>query len=94
MSDKQETRLSVHWVDGGRAPKHPPNPSFPQGRDMDVSQGATKTCSVELWPYPAPRIGIMLVTCEYRGLRVGFTTAGRPDDPKSAKLAGNPKMTQ
>lgn len=38
-------------------------------------------------PYPAPRCGIYAVKCEKCGLLVGFTTAGRPDDPRKVTLA-------
>ena len=69
-----------------RKPKVAPNPAYPDGIDIDLSQGATKTCQVAL-PYPAKRIGYYVVVCEVCELRVGLTTAGRPDDPRSVRLA-------
>lgn len=78
--------LKVEWLDGEREPKCAPNPAYPNGKDMDVSEGAAKTCYVEL-PCPAPRCGIYAVECPTCGLRIGLTTAGRPDDPRSVKVA-------
>lgn len=66
--------------------RHPPNPAFPEGMDVDLSQGSAATCSTNL-PYPAKRCGFYVVTCEMCGLRVVVTTAGRPDDPRSLKVA-------
>jgi hypothetical protein len=38
-------------------------------------------------PYPAKRIGHYRIECELCGLRVACTTAGRPDDPRSIRIA-------
>jgi hypothetical protein len=46
----------------------------------------TRTCSVAL-PHPAKRCGYYLVKCVACGQNALVTTAGRPDDPKSLKLA-------
>jgi len=78
--------LSVSWLDHGREPKEKPDPDYPEGKDIDIALGAKPACKVAL-PYPAPRCGIYLVTCETCGLRVGVTTAGRPDDPRSVSVA-------
>ena len=72
---------TVTWVDREREPRHPPNPNFPAGKDIDASNGAAQTCKVDL-PYPAKRCGYYLVECTFCGLRVAATTAGRPDDPR------------
>lgn len=74
----------VEWVDGNREPQCSPDPSFPQGKDLDIAAGATG-CKVAL-PYPAKRCGYYVVTCEICGLSVGCTTAGRPDDPRSITI--------
>lgn len=77
--------LQVSWIDSGLEPKCKPNPEFPDGVDADMSLGAERTCSTPL-PYPAKRIGSYLIECPVCGGRYGVTTAGRPDDPRSAKV--------
>lgn len=74
--------LQVKWIDGEREPQCAPNPEYPFGIDIDVSDGATRTCMVAL-PYPASRCGAYLVECPVCGYRGGCTTAGRHDDPRS-----------
>lgn len=81
--------LSVRWIDSGREPQCEPNPDFPNGIDIDASEGAAATCRADL-PYPAKRCGLFIVDCPRCGLRVAVTTAGRPDDPKSVKIACRP----
>lgn len=79
------SELQVYWIDRGREPKCAPNPDFPDGMDADLSLGAERTCSTAL-PYPAKRCGLWLVKCSVCGITVAITTAGRPDDPRSAKV--------
>ncbi len=86
-----EDKFKVVWVDHGREPQCEPNPSFLEGRDIDVSKGAERACVLEL-PYPARRCGVYVVECRKCGLTVGFTTAGRPDDPRRVKFACKPLM--
>ncbi len=81
-----EQAHKVKWVDAGREPKCPPNPAYPKGIDIDEARGAPTSCSVAL-PYPAKRIGHYKVTCRSCGRTVVVTTAGRPDDPRSLKMA-------
>ena len=76
MTDK----FKIDWLDSGRGPQCKPNPDYPGGKDI-----GTGPCKVDL-PYPAKRIGIYIIHCNECGLRVGITTAGRPDDPRSARL--------
>lgn len=76
----------VTFIDSGREPKCAPNPDYPIGRDLDLSEGATKTCKVML-PYPAPRCGAMVARCLTCGMSVGCTVAGRVDDPRTIKMA-------
>lgn len=78
--------LKFEWVDAGQEPQCAPNPAYPDGIDIDISAGAEPCCSVAL-PYPARRIGHYRVTCDTCGLSVAVTTAGRPDDPRSLKVA-------
>jgi hypothetical protein len=80
-----EQALSVRWVDAGKEPRCPPNPKHPNGIDVDMSNGAARTCTVDL-PYPAKRIGAYVITCKTCGCTFACTTAGRPDDPRSAKV--------
>lgn len=78
--------MKFEFLGSGREPRCPPDPAFLKGKDIDASGGAALTCSVDI-PYPAPRCGVMVVRCEKCRLRVGLTVAGRPDDPRSIKLA-------
>jgi hypothetical protein len=78
--------IVVRWIDGGREPQCAPNPDYPDGIDVDLSGGASMTCSTLLQPYPTPRCGMFRVKCQTCGYSAVITTAGRPDDPRSAKL--------
>lgn len=80
-----EQAMKITWHDRGREPQCRPNPNFPDGKDIDASGGAEKTCFTEL-PYPAKRCGLYIVECPTCGFRIGITTAGRPDDPRSVKI--------
>lgn len=83
--DETAQQFNVTWEDAEREPKNPPNPDYPTGIDLDVSEGAGNTCTVEL-PYPAKRCGFYDVQCTLCGYRGLITTTGRPDDPKSVKF--------
>jgi hypothetical protein len=78
--------LTVKWIDRDHEPKNPPNPKYPFGVDIDVSKGNRLTCST-LLPYPAQRIGFYIINCDRCGQSAMISTAGRPDDPRSVKLA-------
>ena len=78
--------IDVKFLDAGRFPQCKPDPHFPKGRDIDASDGASLTCCRNL-PYPAPRCGVYVVQCNDCGLNVALTVAGRPDDPRTVKLA-------
>ena len=95
-----ESKISVEWIDRGREPSRLPNPSMPNGAKVDFAySGVTPVqpyenpfeeatgavCEVSL-PYPAKRCGVYVIECGICGLRVGCTTAGRPDDPRLARL--------
>ena len=77
--------IKVTWHDHGREPQCPPNPAHPNGIDVDLSEGQSKTCSTDL-QYPAPRCGVHFVMCKKCKFSAAITTAGRPDDPRSVKL--------
>lgn len=81
MSDDKK----ITWIDGEREPQCPPNPAYPRGIDLDLSGGRSLRCTVPL-PYPAKRCGHYLIECPLCGIRVGVTTAGRPDDPRSVRI--------
>jgi hypothetical protein len=78
--------ITVKWVDRGREPQCAPDPAYPNGKDVDISGGAIATCETPL-PYPAKRCGVFIAECSICGYHVGVTTAGRPDDPRSLKIA-------
>ena len=79
-------QIETEFIDFEREPKCKPNPKFPNGIDCDLSEGSSLTCFARI-PYPAPRCGLMQVHCKKCGLTVAMTVAGRPDDPRSVKLA-------
>lgn len=81
-------QLKIEWRDSGREPQCAPNPDYPEGIDIDLSGGAP-ACETAL-PYPARRCGAYIIKCTLCGVRVGVTTAGRPDDPRSAKIPCKP----
>jgi hypothetical protein len=83
--------MVVEWQDAGREARSPSDPAYPDGIDLDFSQGAAPACSTPL-PYPAPRCGVWLVSCSECGLRVVITAAGRRDDPREVKLACKRKL--
>ena len=78
--------LDVIWIDSGREPKQPPDPNYPNGIDLDLSKGRLNYCETML-AHPTPRCGQYLIKCRKCGLSALITTAGRPDDPRSVKLA-------
>jgi hypothetical protein len=77
-------KVEIEWEDSGREPQCPPDPAFPEGKDLDISDGITPHCRITL-PYPARRCGVYYVRCKC-GMNVACTTAGRPDDPRSITL--------
>jgi hypothetical protein len=78
-------QFDITWRDSGKPPQVKPNPDYPTGKDVDVTDDAADSCTVPL-PYPAKRIGAYIVACKLCGYRAGCTTAGRPDDPRSIRL--------
>ena len=76
-------QFNIQWHDGGREPQCKPDPTYPNGKDLRLL--ITPKCRVDL-PYPAKRCGIYIIECRRCGQRVGCTTAGRLDDPKSIEL--------
>lgn len=78
--------IRVTWHDSGREPQCAPDPRFPLGVDLDLSRGEEATCSAPL-KYPAPRCGVYFAWCDICKTNALITVAGRPDDPRSLKLA-------
>ena len=76
----------ITWVDARAAPRCKPDPAYPEGVDLDVAGGAALTCSAPL-PYPAAGIGRYEISCRLCGLSAWVSTAGRPDDPRSIRVA-------
>lgn len=79
-------QFDVEWIDVLRSPKCPPNPAYPDGIDLDISSGQSVACTLEL-PYPAKRCGFYAIECRGCGKQIAVTTAGRPDDPRSVRIA-------
>lgn len=77
--------MKIEWHDAGREPRNAPDPAYPDGKDMHLSPTIAPKCRTAL-PYPAKRCGLYIVECEKCGVRVGVTTAGRADDPRSVEI--------
>lgn len=75
----------IQFISNGRTATEQPNPAYPDGIDLNLA-GGRKACLVEL-PYPAPECGVYIITCKRCPMRIGVTTAGRIDDPKTVKMA-------
>ena len=77
--------MKIEWKDSGREPQCPSDPIYPDGTNIRLAEYDAPTCVVDL-PYPAPRCGVWLLTCEICGLATAVTAAGRPDDPRSVEV--------
>jgi hypothetical protein len=87
---RRRERFEITFIDSGREPQVAPNPDYPDGIDLDSTDGKpVQSCKV-LLNYPAPRCGIMTVHCHRCGIRVAATVAGRRDDPRSLRIPCNP----
>ncbi len=82
--------FDVEWRDAGREPQVAPNPDYPLGKDIDLADPGGPACKESL-PYPARRCGVYIVECNICGRKIGLTTAGRPDDPRSIRIPCNLK---
>lgn len=76
----------IQWIDDGREPKVAPNPDYPDGVDLDISKADEPSCFIKL-AYPARRVGRYFIKCKTCGWTGIISTAGRPDDPRSVKVA-------
>ena len=78
--------IKVSWVSANRKARIPPDPRYPNGIDIDISEGKRPACFTEI-PYPAPECGRYLIKCDLCNHISGVTAAGRADDPKSIRVA-------
>jgi hypothetical protein len=80
-------KFEIRWIGRGGPPRQPPNPGFPDGKDVDLTVSALPSCSTPL-PYPTGRdnIGGWMVRCQTCGVTAYVTAASRPDDPRSLKI--------
>lgn len=88
---EQEAIILEFQPSGRGKARCPSNPDWPNGKDLDISKGAT-ACSVDL-PYPADECGTWIIRCSACGMSLGVTAAGRPDDPKSVKVPCRDRVT-
>lgn len=81
----------ITWHSHNKRAQCEPNPDYPEGMDIDITNKENEAnCFVEL-PYPAEECGVWLVRCKTCGAVNGATAAGRPDDPKSFKFPCTPR---
>jgi hypothetical protein len=80
-----EHAITVEFISHKRKAQCAPNPAYPNGIDLDLTDGAKVACLADL-PYPAECCGVLIVRCQKCGSGHAITTAGRTDDPKSVKL--------
>jgi hypothetical protein len=78
--------IEVIWIDHRREPQCAPDPQYPCGIAVDISEEGKPSC-MTLLDYPARRCGVYLIQCRRCGAHLAVTTAGRVDDPYSVKLA-------
>lgn len=93
-----KSAIKVEFQPSGRGKARcPSNAEFPDGKDIDACCEGESGEWVEL-PYPAPECGAWIVGGE--GFKtIAITTAGRPDDPRNAKIPHsipnpNPEMKE
>jgi len=78
--------VKVTWIDSGRTATGQPDPDYPDGINLSLTQNRFgPSCRVKL-PYPAKRIGFHLIECATCGYSAVVTAAGRRDDPCSVTL--------
>jgi len=80
--------FAIGWLDRGHPPENAPNPAYPKGCDLDLSEGQVPTCIAAL-PYPSghANVGTWMVHCLKCGLTIGLTAASRPNDARLVNLA-------
>jgi len=79
-------RFSITWHNGGDGARlGQPDPAFPHGVDVDISEKPAPSCTARL-DCPAPRCGAWLIECQECGATVAVSAAGRADDPRSLTM--------
>lgn len=89
MSTTNEAVQRVRWFEYPGGQPRPADPAYPNGRDVDQSDGAERTCTVAL-PYPAQSRGYRghyNVRCSACRVMVWVAATGQRDDPKSVRIA-------
>jgi hypothetical protein len=77
--------LRVEFLDRRTLPQCAPNPAYPDGVDVNLSDGRKPACRVDL-PKVAT-VGLFRVTCRRCGQSAVVTAAGRAEDPRSFTIA-------
>lgn len=72
--------FDVTFIDTEGEPPQRPDPSFPNGRHINIATKFEKTCTKNL-PYPSHRYGAYKVKCLTCGYIAVITVSGRADDP-------------
>lgn len=81
-----DTDIEIDFLSHHRKAQSKPDPKYPLGICIDLSDGKKTQCSAAL-PYPAECCGVLLVRCRTCGANAAITTAGRSDDPRRVILA-------
>lgn len=81
---RNKGRWTVKWFSVHRLPKNVPDLRYPNGIDVDCSEGR-RGCTVSL-EHPTRGCGYYYIECQECGINAVITTAGRIDDPRSLKL--------
>lgn len=85
-------QFEIKFLSHHRKPKCAPNPAFPDGMDVDLTQGAKVACLANV-PYPAECCGIWIVKCSKCGFTAAITAADRPDDVRTAAIPCKEKLS-
>lgn len=78
-------KVSVEWIDAGRAAQCPADPAFPEGVTIDLRGGQISPHCVAKFKYPAVHCGRWVISCTC-GYSAIVTAAGRADDPRVALI--------
>lgn len=84
VSDAQSS-ISARWAKHGDKAKSAANPAYPDGVDVDLTEGMAPFCPVPLH-YPAEEIGTWFIHCNTCGYTVAVTAAGSAGDPREVRI--------
>jgi hypothetical protein len=65
-------RLSINWINDGKSPNIP----YPTGGDIDLSYGASDTCSWSWKSLAGPRLGLVFIKCNVCAVNVQIIALG------------------